>query len=159
MSRVSFIPVCFLALAASAENGKIPVTTSSEEARSLFQKGRDLVEKLRGADALPFFEKAVAKDPQFATAYLNLANTAPTNKEFFAALEMMSAPLVVNSERPVLRSSALQISCERTASGVYCAPSPIASRVIRVSPCDEPSPCGGENRSMPRTLTLRAASW
>ncbi len=36
---------------------KIPITTSSEEARQLNLKGRDLVEKLRPTDARPFSKK------------------------------------------------------------------------------------------------------
>jgi tetratricopeptide (TPR) repeat protein len=117
MSRVSFIPVCFLALAASAENGKIPVTTSSEEARALFLQGRDLVEKLRGTDALPFFDKAVAKDPQFATAYLNLANTAPTGTEFFAALEkaVATAPKASEGERLQILATQAAVKSEPQA--------------------------------------------
>src|SRR5687767_12657953 len=41
---------------------KIPITTSSEEARKLFVQGRDLAEKLRATDARKFYEQAVAKD-------------------------------------------------------------------------------------------------
>jgi tetratricopeptide (TPR) repeat protein len=63
--------------------GKIPVTTSSEEARALYLQGRDLVEKLRATDSRKFFEQAVAKDPDFALARLGLANSAGTAKEFF----------------------------------------------------------------------------
>ena len=47
-------------------------------------------------------------------------------------------PVVVSSVRPVSRSSARQISCDRIASGEYCVPSPMPRRVIRVSPCVEP---------------------
>jgi tetratricopeptide (TPR) repeat protein len=106
MSRVLCIPVLFFVLAASPLSGKIPITTSSEEARALFLQGRDLIERLRATDALPFLEKAVAKDPQFATAYLSLANAAPTNKEFFAALEkaVASAPGASEGERLQIRA-------------------------------------------------------
>ncbi len=74
-----------LAGAASSPD-KIPITTTSQEARQLYLQGRDLTEKLRGTDAYPFFQKAVAKDPSFALAYCQLALTAPTNNEFFANL-------------------------------------------------------------------------
>ena len=47
-------------------SGKIPITTSSEEARALYLKGRDLAEKLRATDARRFYEQAVAKDKNFA---------------------------------------------------------------------------------------------
>ena len=76
---------------AQAGTGKVPITTSSEEARQLYVQGRDLVEKLRAADAYPVFEKAVAKDPGFALGYLGLANAAPTNQTFFSALKQAVA--------------------------------------------------------------------
>jgi tetratricopeptide (TPR) repeat protein len=66
-------------------DGKLPITTKSEEARRLYLQGRDLLEKLRVTDAREYFQQAVAKDPDFALAHLGLANTAPTNTEFFQA--------------------------------------------------------------------------
>jgi tetratricopeptide (TPR) repeat protein len=64
---------------------KIPITTASEQARTLYLQGRDLAEKLRATDARRYFEKAVAADPNFALGYLGLANTSGTNKEFVDA--------------------------------------------------------------------------
>ena len=69
-----------------ADGGKIPVTTASAEARAEFLQGRDLSEKLRVTDSIAHFEKAVSLDPNFALAELNLANSAPTGKEFFEHL-------------------------------------------------------------------------
>src|SRR5262249_43270273 len=66
--------------------GKIPVTTSSDEARELYLKARDLNEKLKATDAHKMFEQAVAKDSTFAMGYLGLAQSAGTTKEFFEAL-------------------------------------------------------------------------
>lgn len=71
---------------ATKDSGKIPVTTSSEEARAEFLKGRDLSEKLQITDSIANFEKAVSLDPNFALAELNLANSAPTGTEFFEHL-------------------------------------------------------------------------
>jgi tetratricopeptide (TPR) repeat protein len=70
---------------------KIPITTSSEEARTLFLQGRDLAEKLRATDGRRFYEQAVAKDKTFALAYLGLANTAGTTKEFIDATTRAAA--------------------------------------------------------------------
>src|SRR5262249_27729107 len=66
-----------------AGGGKIPITTSSAEAKSEFLQGRDLAEKLRVTDSIQHYEKAVSLDPSFATAELNLATSAPTGREFF----------------------------------------------------------------------------
>jgi tetratricopeptide (TPR) repeat protein len=69
--------------AAPAGGGKIPITTKSEEARKEFLLGRDLSEKLQAQESIEHFQKAVAIDPEFASAELALANSAPTAKDFF----------------------------------------------------------------------------
>ncbi|MEP6859150.1 MAG: tetratricopeptide repeat protein [Deltaproteobacteria bacterium] len=65
---------------------KVPVTTASPDARDLYMKAQDLADKLRGTDAHELFAKAVAKDKDFALAYLGMANTSGTGKDFFDAL-------------------------------------------------------------------------
>jgi tetratricopeptide (TPR) repeat protein len=90
-SRAVALAACalgVLALAPAAMSAdKVPITTSSEEARQLYLKGRDLAEKLRATDARPLYDQAAAKDPSFAMAQVGLANTAPTPKDFFAAVD------------------------------------------------------------------------
>jgi len=76
------IPAAY-SVTAAGEEKKIPVTTSSAEARDLFLKGRQLVDNLRLTDAHPLFTKAVALDPGFALAHLYAAQTAASAKEFF----------------------------------------------------------------------------
>ena len=72
--------------AASAGGGKIPITTKSEEAKKEFVLGRDLSEKLQAQDSVAHFDKAIALDPEFASAELARANSAATAKEFFEHL-------------------------------------------------------------------------
>jgi tetratricopeptide (TPR) repeat protein len=72
---------------AKADDGKIPVTTSSAEARKAFLEGRDLAEKLLFQDSIRHFDTAIALDPQFALAELNRAQVSPTGKEFFDHLK------------------------------------------------------------------------
>jgi tetratricopeptide (TPR) repeat protein len=72
--------------ATPAGGGKIPVTTSSAQARAEFLKGRDNVERLLVTDSIAHFQKAASLDPNFAWAELSLANSAPTGKEFFEHL-------------------------------------------------------------------------
>lgn len=67
---------------AKAPADKIAITTSSDEARTLYVQGRDLAEKLRATDARRLYQQAVAKDSQFALGHLGLATTSGTNKEF-----------------------------------------------------------------------------
>lgn len=71
----------------AGNDGKIPITTSSEEARKEFLAGRDLQEKLRLTDSIAHFDKAISLDPNFALAELNRANVSPTAKEFFEHLK------------------------------------------------------------------------
>ncbi len=66
--------------------GKVPISTASAEAEADFVKGRTLAENLRGHESREFMRSAIAKDPGFALAHLNLANSAPTAKEFFEHL-------------------------------------------------------------------------
>jgi tetratricopeptide (TPR) repeat protein len=67
----------------SQSAGKIAISTTSEEARADFVKGRALAENLRLEDSRTFFRRAIEKDPDFALAHLSLANSAPTGTEFF----------------------------------------------------------------------------
>ncbi len=68
---------------ADTTEGKMPITTSSNQALKYYMQGRDLAEKLRGPDARTHFEKAVAEDPNFALGHLQLAFVQPTAKGFW----------------------------------------------------------------------------
>lgn len=65
-----------------ARSAKIPITSSSDEAKTLYIRGRDLSDQLRNQDARQLFAQAAAKDSTFAMAHYNLALAAPTAKEF-----------------------------------------------------------------------------
>jgi tetratricopeptide (TPR) repeat protein len=67
--------------------GKIPITTTSEEARREFLQGRDLNEKLLIQDSIAHYDKAISLDQNFAYAELNRAGVSPTGKEFFDHLK------------------------------------------------------------------------
>ena len=72
--------------ATSADNDKIPVTSSSEEAKKEFLLGRDLAEKLLIQDSIQHYDKAITLDSSFAIAELNRATSSPTAREFFEHL-------------------------------------------------------------------------
>lgn len=67
--------------------GKIPISTSSDEAKKEFALGQSLQDKLLIQDSIQHFDKAIALDPNFALAELSRANTSPTAKEFFEHLK------------------------------------------------------------------------
>jgi tetratricopeptide (TPR) repeat protein len=71
----------------SGGSGKIPVTTSSVEAKQQYVKGRTLGENLRAHDSREFLTRAAAKDPGMALAHYSLALNAPTAKDFFEHLK------------------------------------------------------------------------
>ncbi len=65
------------------DDGSIPLTTKSKKAKQYYLQGIELADKLQAQDALGYFEKAVAEDPDFALAWLNLAFAQPTFKDFY----------------------------------------------------------------------------
>jgi tetratricopeptide (TPR) repeat protein len=77
---------------------KVPITTTSEEARAAYLHGRDLFEALRFTDAHQYFVSATEFDPGFALAWMAAANTSPTTQEFFAALRHATASAAGASE-------------------------------------------------------------
>ena len=90
--------------------GSIPLTTKSEEARELYQRGLGLADQLRSHDARQVFQQAVAKDPEFAMAHYELALTSPTTKEFQAHLDKATALADKASEGERLTILSLQAS-------------------------------------------------
>ncbi len=60
---------------------EIPVTAASAEALADFERGRELMDVGRRQEANELFEAAVARDPAFAYAYLNVARTAASWQE------------------------------------------------------------------------------
>jgi tetratricopeptide (TPR) repeat protein len=72
--------------AVASSSAKVPLTSGSEEAKTLYARGRDLSEQLRTQDARKLFLEAVAKDSMFAMAHYSLAQTSPTSNEFIQHL-------------------------------------------------------------------------
>jgi tetratricopeptide (TPR) repeat protein len=71
----------------SAEEGKIPITTKSDVAKSEFLQGRAMMDQIRVHEAAGHFEKAVEADSTFAMAELYLAQSSATTAEFLAHLK------------------------------------------------------------------------
>jgi tetratricopeptide (TPR) repeat protein len=93
---------------------KIPITTSSEEARAAFLQAREMLENLRVSDARQFYLDAIEKDPEFASAYLGVANTATSASDFFSALARANelASDVSDGERLVIKAAAAGVNGE-----------------------------------------------
>lgn len=71
-----------------AQQGEVPITTSSDEARKLFLEGRDRFDLIEWATAASYLERALAKDPNFALAHLYRFRTGigggPIAQEYLA---------------------------------------------------------------------------
>lgn len=127
------LAVCALAAATASAADRIPVTTSSEEARKLYLEGRDLAEKLRATDAKARFEKAVAADPSFALGYVGLANTAGTAKEFFEAVSRA----VALGEKASPSEQLLICSLDAGAKGEPARQKDCLTKLVAAHPDDE----------------------
>ena len=71
-----------LSLAQPENDGEIPVTTVSEEARATFLEARDAQDMGRFEDARELLDEAIEKDPNFALAYLYKALSANSPAEW-----------------------------------------------------------------------------
>jgi len=118
---------------ATGNNDKIPITTSSEEARKEFLAGRDLSEKLRLTDSIAHFDKALSLDPNFALAELSRANVSPTAKEFFEHLKkaMALADKASDGERMLIQAN------EAGANGDPTKQKEILEKLVAAYPNDE----------------------
>ena len=86
---VAAVLACMLINCSSTpvDDGKVPISTSSDKARELFVQARNLNEGLRANDAIPLLEQALALDSNFAQAHLLMSQVAPGAAEFFASLD------------------------------------------------------------------------
>jgi len=119
--------------ATAKNNGKIAVTTSSDEARKEFLTGRDLAEKLRLTDSIQHFDRAIALDQNFALAELNRANVSPLANEFFDHLKkaVSLAPKVSDGERMLIEAA------DAGANGNPTKQKEILDKLIAAYPNDE----------------------
>lgn len=122
-----------LGCAKKAEEGKIPVTTSSEDAHKAFLQGRELADNLRLTNSIEHFDKAIALDAGFALAYLNRANVSGTAKEFFAHLNKAVALAGKASEGERL----LILATEAGASANASTQKELLDKLVTACPKDE----------------------
>jgi len=112
---------------------KVPITTSSEEARDKYLDGRELLEKLRATDAREHYKEAVALDPDFGMAQLAMATTAPTANEFWESLgaAVASADKLSEAERHTI------LAFDAGARGDVAAQKEHLDRLVESYPEDE----------------------
>jgi tetratricopeptide (TPR) repeat protein len=120
-------------VATNAESGKIPITTSSEEARKEFLAGRDKADRLLIQDSLQHFDKAISADANFALAELNRANASNSAKDFFDHLKkaVSLADKASNGERLLI------LAAEAGANGNPAKQKELLEELVAAYPNDE----------------------
>ena len=78
---VGFVGAAWVGCMKPADDGKIPLTATSEAARKEYLLGRDLADRLLFQNSLEHFDKAIALDPGLAMAELDRSNSSATAKE------------------------------------------------------------------------------
>lgn len=76
MTRIALVLIaliCAIAAPALAAIKEIPITTSSKDALTLFEKGQFLLDVGRPQEANDLFKKALQLDPNFSYAHFNKA--------------------------------------------------------------------------------------
>lgn len=132
-SLVLLVTAATLGWAGTGSDGKIPVTTSSEEARKEFLAGQTLADNLQLTSSLEHFDNAIKLDPGFALAYLSRANASATASEFFDNLKkaVEFAPKVSEGER-------LQIlAAEAGAAAQAQKQRDLLEKLVKLHPGDE----------------------
>jgi tetratricopeptide (TPR) repeat protein len=116
-----------------ADEGKIPITTKSDEARKEYLLGRDLLDGQRVHEATPHFEKAIAFDPGFCGAELSRAMVATGTAEFLDHLKKAVAlsGSVSEGERLVV------LAAEAGSTGDVAKRKELLDKLVAAYPKDE----------------------
>lgn len=107
-----------LALPLVASTREVPLTTSSPEARELYVKAQEKADNLENQAALQLIEQALAKDPDFAMAYLLRAGSVGAFPAFRESLEkaVSLADKVSPGERELILASKAQADGDMAAT-------------------------------------------
>jgi len=84
---VGFVGAAWVGCMKPADDGKIPLTATSEAARKEYLLGRGLADRLLFQNSLEHFDQAIALDPGFAMAELDRSNSSATAKELLEHLK------------------------------------------------------------------------
>lgn len=116
-----------------ADEGKIPITTKSDEARKEYLTGRDLTDRLQTHEANGQFDKAIATDTAFAMAYILRANGAASTTEFLNYLgkAVSHAGAASEGERLVI------LAAEAGSIGDVAKHKELLEKLVAVFPRDE----------------------
>ena len=116
-----------------ADDGKIPITTKSDEARKEYLQGRDLTDRLQTHEAIGHFDRAIAADPAFAMAYLLRANGSAGTSEFleYVGKAVSNAGTASEGERLVI------LAAEAASVGDAAKRKDLLNKLVAAYPKDE----------------------
>ncbi len=112
---------------------KVPITTSSDEARALYIQGRSLLDNLHFVEASEVFTSAVEADPDFAMGYFMLAATAQTAAQLFRAVRQAQYLAANVTDGEQLYIDALVAGSENDQAGQLVA----LNKLLAMYPQDE----------------------
>jgi len=115
------------------DEGKIPITAVSEDAKQDFLKGRDASENQKSMESLQHLENALTKDSNFALAYYYHAFASTTTKGFFEDVDKAVALADKVSEGEKLMIMALQAN----ANGEQKKQEEYLTKLVQLYPKDE----------------------
>ncbi|MBU1919329.1 tetratricopeptide repeat protein, partial [bacterium] len=100
---------------------KIPITTSSPEAKALYDQARDLQEKFHFPESREPLEAALQLDSDFALAHLLYAFTQPSNKGFLESLNNAVGLVdkVSEGEKLIILAQQAGVNGDPTQQGDY----------------------------------------
>jgi tetratricopeptide (TPR) repeat protein len=118
MSMAAAALTSLLVLPLAASTGEMAITTSSPEARQLYVQARDKANNLELQAALKLIDQAIAKDPDFAMAYMLRANASASFPVFRENLDkaVSLADRVSPGEREWILASKAQADGDMTGA-------------------------------------------
>ena len=116
-----------------ADDGKIPITTKSDEARKEYMLGRDQTDRLQTHEANGHYDKAIAADTGFAMAYVQRAAGSGSTAEFMGYIgkAVSHAGAVSEGERLVI------LAAEAGSVGDVAKRKELLDKLIAACPKDE----------------------
>ncbi|MGI9199979.1 MAG: tetratricopeptide repeat protein [Woeseiaceae bacterium] len=125
----------------TAGAAKIPITTSSDEARALYMQGRQLSDDLLIVEANELFRQVVEIDSSFSMGHYMAALTAQSNAEFFDAIGKANDLAANASEGEQLVIAALYSASENDQASQGAA----LEKLLEMYPGDERAHVGMAN--------------
>ncbi len=98
------------------QDNDIPVSQTSDEARKEFKQGLKLYDEGDVINARPHFEKAITIDPDFVSAYMYVAFTSNSNKEWAENRDKFLSMRDKASEADILHMDWMEASLEDDAA-------------------------------------------